>query len=422
MEAAETTTAVQVVKQEKPKKEKPVKSPTFDIPLEKRCRGTCVTGFFSLLCDEIDRNAICPGSGRCCITKAPTRRRPPTGTTSSPIRKTTTRAPRPPRPAPNRQKLLKCPGVCLPSTMKSLCSQPSIIVPVPTTCKKGTFCCDHKDPSHERTPPPPPRGRPLPPRRDVIPPSKPKPSGPDISSLLTTFGPLLLTGVTGNAETASQLMPFVKMLAPLLSRPQQETKPERDPRPPYRPPPPTRQTTTTTTTTTPKPTEKPDDRPECPGTCIAPYLSFTCFGNAQTSELFKCPKKGTICCSPKSKIKELKDQRQKPRLDGIELMKNPGNPQFAIRRNDTEFIQTNYPFPTQLDHVQERPPSHVVTNKYVCGVKGTYRSGRVVGGEDAVPGEWCWQVALINSLNQYLCGGALIGTQWVLTAAHCVTK
>ena len=34
------------------------------------------------------------------------------------------------------------------------------------------------------------------------------------------------------------------------------------------------------------------------------------------------------------------------------------------------------------------------TNKYVCGVKGTYRAGRVVGGEDAVPGEWCWQVGL----------------------------
>lgn len=58
----------------------------------------------------------------------------------------------------------------------------------------------------------------------------------------------------------------------------------------------------------------------------------------------------------------------------------------------------------------------------MCGVKGTYRSGRVVGGEDATPAEWCWQVALINSLNQYLCGGALIGTQWVLTAAHCVTN
>lgn len=50
------------------------------------------------------------------------------------------------------------------------------------------------------------------------------------------------------------------------------------------------------------------------------------------------------------------------------------------------------------------------------------RRGRVVGGEDGENGEWCWQVALINSLNQYLCGAALIGTQWVLTAAHCVTK
>lgn len=50
------------------------------------------------------------------------------------------------------------------------------------------------------------------------------------------------------------------------------------------------------------------------------------------------------------------------------------------------------------------------------------RRGRVVGGEDGDNGEWCWQVALINSLNQYLCGAALIGSQWVLTAAHCVTK
>lgn len=50
------------------------------------------------------------------------------------------------------------------------------------------------------------------------------------------------------------------------------------------------------------------------------------------------------------------------------------------------------------------------------------RQRRVVGGEDGENGEWCWQVALINSLNQYLCSAALIGSQWVLTAAHCVTK
>lgn len=38
-----------------------------------------------------------------------------------------------------------------------------------------------------------------------------------------------------------------------------------------------------------------------------------------------------------------------------------------------------------------------------------HRKGRVVGGEDGENGEWCWQVALINAQNQYLCGGALIG-------------
>lgn len=37
------------------------------------------------------------------------------------------------------------------------------------------------------------------------------------------------------------------------------------------------------------------------------------------------------------------------------------------------------------------------------------RQARVVGGEDGDNGEWCWQVALINAQNQYLCGGALIG-------------
>ena len=89
------------------------------------------------------------------------------------------------------------------------------------------------------------------------------------------------------------------------------------------------------------------------------------------------------------------------------------------------FAQFNNPQQHSVELQTDRRPTleHPVTNKYVCGVKGTYRrQGRVVGGEDATPGEWCWQVALINSLNQYLCGGALIGTQWVLTAAHCVTK
>ncbi len=104
---------------------------------------------------------------------------------------------------------------------------------------------------------------------------------------------------------------------------------------------------------------------------------------------------------------------------------NEQRPYNPYEDTDEEVIDydTYDPYPFPVTSTNERPElRYPVTNKYVCGVKGTHRKGRVVGGDDGAPGEWCWQVALINSLNQYLCGGALIGTQWVLTAAHCVTK
>lgn len=47
---------------------------------------------------------------------------------------------------------------------------------------------------------------------------------------------------------------------------------------------------------------------------------------------------------------------------------------------------------------------------------------QVIGGRNAHPGEWCWQAAIYNDKGQYVCGGALIGPQWIVTAAHCVTK
>ncbi|CAG0888722.1 unnamed protein product [Darwinula stevensoni] len=45
----------------------------------------------------------------------------------------------------------------------------------------------------------------------------------------------------------------------------------------------------------------------------------------------------------------------------------------------------------------------------------------MASGKEALIGEWPWQVAIYDRADEeIICGGALIGEQWVLTAAHCV--
>ncbi|KAL9988016.1 hypothetical protein ACROYT_G002411 [Oculina patagonica] len=82
------------------------------------------------------------------------------------------------------------------------------------------------------------------------------------------------------------------------------------------------------------------------------------------------------------------------------------------------------PPPPDTDMPPTGPPPPPNTNQppaSSCGVSPLGHS-RVIGGDDATPGAWPWQVGLHTSRGGFFCGGTLITPEWVVTAAHCISS
>uniref|UniRef100_A0A4W4DYN9 Peptidase S1 domain-containing protein n=1 Tax=Electrophorus electricus TaxID=8005 RepID=A0A4W4DYN9_ELEEL len=61
--------------------------------------------------------------------------------------------------------------------------------------------------------------------------------------------------------------------------------------------------------------------------------------------------------------------------------------------------------------------NHLSAISSVCGVAPL--NNKIVGGQNAAAGSWPWQVSIHHAYNFHFCGGSLINSGWVLTAAHC---
>lgn len=78
-------------------------------------------------------------------------------------------------------------------------------------------------------------------------------------------------------------------------------------------------------------------------------------------------------------------------------------------------VPTTPPPPTTIPRT-ERP---IDQGSVECGKKAVH--SRIVGGINAQPGSWPWQVTMdyTGEPSPHWCGGSIITPEWIVTAAHC---
>ncbi|XP_034426287.1 transmembrane protease serine 9-like isoform X2 [Hippoglossus hippoglossus] len=107
-------------------------------------------------------------------------------------------------------------------------------------------------------------------------------------------------------------------------------------------------------------------------------------------------------------------------LDADSSYTCPGLPPPLITTTTATGPSTEGPEATTTKAVsQTTRPDLTMSSAKLCGI--TPLNTRIVGGEDAPPGSWPWQISL-QMFGSHFCGGSLINREWVMTAAHCFSS
>ncbi|XP_031229718.1 coagulation factor IX isoform X2 [Mastomys coucha] len=90
-----------------------------------------------------------------------------------------------------------------------------------------------------------------------------------------------------------------------------------------------------------------------------------------------------------------------------------------ITRAETVFSNADYGNSTEAEFFLDNVTEGAILDNVTESSESLNDFTRVVGGENAKPGQIPWQVILNGEIEAF-CGGAIINEKWIVTAAHCL--
>uniref|UniRef100_A0A8C0DQI9 Coagulation factor IX n=1 Tax=Balaenoptera musculus TaxID=9771 RepID=A0A8C0DQI9_BALMU len=142
------------------------------------------------------------------------------------------------------------------------------------------------------------------------------------------------------------------------------------------------------------------------------YVDATCsIKNGRCKQFCKKGADNKVVCSCTAGYRLAEDQKScEPAVPFPCGRVSVSNTRMKFTRAETIFSNMDYENSTEaeiiLDNItQSNQSSNDVT--------------RIVGGEDAIRGQFPWQVLLSDGIDGF-CGGSIVNEKWVVTAAHCI--